>query len=148
MEGRERASSSPNSRGGSEHWLRSKDSLAGTLSTEVGLRDATKGVECDMGGGGRGRRSGVCTRLRPRGGLALVPCRCFALRSLKLLSCPRERPRLLVLLHSSSWSLHHGEHPRGRSEPCRMSPFLDLSRSPSRFLSRSLSLDLWLSLSW
>ena len=65
-EGRERASSSPNSRGGSEHWLRSKDSLAGTLSTEVGLRDAAKGVECDMGGGGRGRHSGVCTRLRLR----------------------------------------------------------------------------------
>ena len=58
-EGRERASSSPNSRGGSEHWLRSKDSLAGTLSTEVGLRDTAKGVECNMGGGGRGRRSGV-----------------------------------------------------------------------------------------
>ena len=38
-EGRERASSSPKSRGGSEHWLRSKDSLAGTLSTEAGLRD-------------------------------------------------------------------------------------------------------------
>ena len=36
---------------------------------------------------------------------------------------------------------------RGQSEPCRMSPFLDLSRSPSQFLSRSLSLDLWLSLS-
>ena len=59
MEGRERASSSPNSRGGSEHWLQSKDSLAGTLSTEAGLRDTAKGVECNMGGGGKGRRSGV-----------------------------------------------------------------------------------------
>ena len=58
-EGREQVSSSPNSRGGSEHWLRSKDSLAGTLSTEVGLRDMAKGVKCNMGGGGRGRRSGV-----------------------------------------------------------------------------------------
>ena len=47
-EGRERASSSPKSKGGSEHWLRSKDSLAGTLSTEVGLRDTTKGVECNV----------------------------------------------------------------------------------------------------
>ena len=59
MEGREQASSSRNSRGGSEHWLQSKDSLAGTLSTEAGLRDTAKGVECNMGGGGRGRHSGV-----------------------------------------------------------------------------------------
>ena len=59
MEGRERASSSPKSSGGSEHWLRSKDSLAGTLSTEAGLRDMAKGVECNMGGGGKGQRSGV-----------------------------------------------------------------------------------------
>ena len=59
-----------------------------------------------------------------------------------------KRPYLLVLLHSSLWSLRHGEHLQGQSEPCRMSPFLDLSRSPSRFLLRSLSLDLWLSLSW
>ena len=58
-EGRERASSSPKSSGGSEHWLRSKDSLAGTLSTDAGLRDMAKGVECNMGGGGKGRRSGV-----------------------------------------------------------------------------------------
>ena len=58
-EGRERASSSPKSRGGSEHWLQSKESLAGTLSTEAGLRDTAKGVKCNMGGGGRGRRSGV-----------------------------------------------------------------------------------------
>ena len=58
-EGRERASSSPKSRGGSEHWLRSKESLAGTLSTEAGLRDTAKGVECNMGGGGRGQRLGV-----------------------------------------------------------------------------------------
>ena len=58
-EGRERASSSPKSRGGSEHWLRSKDSLAGTLSTEAGLREMAKGVECNMGEGGRGRCSGV-----------------------------------------------------------------------------------------
>ena len=59
MEGRERASSSPKSSGGSKHWLRSKDSLAGTLSTEAGLRDTAKGVECNMGGGGKGRCSGV-----------------------------------------------------------------------------------------
>ena len=145
-EGRERASSSPNSKGGSEHWLRSKDNLAGTLSTEVGLRDTTKGVECNVGGGGKGRRSGVWARLSPRDGLALVPRRCFTLRSPKLLSCPRKRPCLLVLLRSSSRSLHRGECPRARSEPCQMSPFLDFSRSPSRFLSRSLSLDLPLSL--
>ena len=100
-EGRERVSSSPNSRGGSEHWLQSKDSLAGTLSTEGGLRDVAKGVECDMGGGGRGRRSRVCACLWLRGGLALVPRRCFALQSSKLLSCPRKRPHLLVLLCSS-----------------------------------------------
>ena len=36
-----------------------KDSLAGTLSTEAGLRDTAKGVKCNMGGGGKGRRSGV-----------------------------------------------------------------------------------------
>ena len=59
MEGRERASSSPKSSRGSEHWLRSKDSLAGTLSTDAGLRDTAKGVECNMGGGGKGRHSGV-----------------------------------------------------------------------------------------
>ena len=58
-EGRERASSSPKSSGGSEHWLRSKEGLAGTLSTEAGLRDMAKGVECNIGGGGKGRRSGV-----------------------------------------------------------------------------------------
>ena len=58
-EGRERASSSPKSSGGSEHWLRSKDSLAGTLSTEAGLRDMAKGVKCNMGGGGKGQHSGV-----------------------------------------------------------------------------------------
>ena len=58
-EGRERASSSPKSSGGSEHWLQSKDSLAGTLSTEAGLRDMAKGVECNMGGGGKGQHSGV-----------------------------------------------------------------------------------------
>ena len=59
MEGRERASSSPKSSGGSEHWLRLKDGLAGTLSTDAGLRDTAKGVECNMGGGGKGQRSGV-----------------------------------------------------------------------------------------
>ena len=59
MEGRKRASSSPKSRGGSEHWLRLKDSLVGTLSTEAGLRDTAKGVECNIGGGGKGWHSGV-----------------------------------------------------------------------------------------
>ena len=49
----------PKSSGGREHWLRSKDGLAGTLSTEAGLRDTAKGVECNIGGGGKGRRSGV-----------------------------------------------------------------------------------------
>ena len=58
----------------------------------------------------------------------------------------RTSVHLLVLLHSSSWSLHRGECPRAQSRPCRMSPFLDFSRSPSRFLSQSLSLDLPLSL--
>ena len=58
-EGRERASSSPKSSGGSEHWLRSKDSLVGTLSTDAGLRDMTRGVECNTGGGGKVRHSGV-----------------------------------------------------------------------------------------
>ena len=53
MEGRERASSSPNSRGGSEHWLWLKDNHAGAGS-EDNLRGVAKGVECDMGGGGRG----------------------------------------------------------------------------------------------
>ena len=62
-------------------------------------------------------------------GLALVPHHCFTLRSPKLLSCPRERPCLLVLLRSSSRSLRRGECPRARSEPCRMSPFLDFSHS-------------------
>ena len=38
MEGREQASSSPNSRGGSEHWLQSKDNLAGTVSSEGGFK--------------------------------------------------------------------------------------------------------------
>ena len=52
-EGRERASSSPKSSGGSEHWLRSKDSLAGTLSTDAGLWDTIRGVECNTGGGGK-----------------------------------------------------------------------------------------------
>ena len=54
----------------------------------------------------------------------MVPRHCFTLRSLKLLSCPRKHLHLLVLLCSLSWSLHHGEHPRVWSEPCRMSPFL------------------------
>ena len=141
MEGRERVSSSPNSRGGSEHWLRLKDNLAGTES-EDNLRDAAKGIECDMGGGSRGRPLGVCDLLWPCDGLVLAPHLCFALWSSKVPSCPHEHSRLLVLLRSPSWSLHHGECSQGHSESCRMSPFLDLSRSLSRFLSRSLSLDL------
>ena len=120
----------PNSRGGREHWLRPKDNRAWPES-EDNLSGTTKGVECDTGGGSRGRCSGMCDLLRPRNGLALALCICFALRSSKVLSCPCERSHLLVLLHSPSWSLHHGECSWGRSEPCRISPFLDLSRSLS-----------------
>ena len=141
MEGRERASSSPSSRGGSKHWLRSKDNHAGAGS-EDNLGGATKGVGCEMGGGSSGQHSGVCDLLWPCSGLALAPCLCFALRSSKAPSCPCKRSCLLVLLCSPSWSLHRGEHSWGHSEPSRMSPFLDLSHSLSRFFSRSLSLDL------
>ena len=38
---------------GSEHWLWSKDNRAGAGS-EDNLGGATKGVECEMGGGGSG----------------------------------------------------------------------------------------------
>ena len=79
-EGRERVSSSPSSREGSEHWLQSKDDHAGAGS-EDNLGGVTKGVECDMGGGSRGRCSGGCDLLWLCSGLALALCLCFPLRS-------------------------------------------------------------------
>ena len=111
-EERERASSSPNSRGGSEHWLRSKDNHAGAGS-EDNLGGATKSVECDMGGGGRGRCFGVCDLLRLRGGLALAPppLLCFAVIGSAL--TPMHKHSHFVLLHSPLCSLHREDHLHG-----------------------------------
>ena len=97
MEGRERASSSPNSREGSEHWLQSKDNRAGAGS-EDNLGGATKGVECNMGGGGRGRCLGLCDLLQLCSGLALAPHLCFALRSSEVPSQPTRTCSRFVLL--------------------------------------------------
>ena len=68
---------------------------------------------------------------------------CLLLRLSDGLSCPCNLSCLLLLVRSL-WSLCSGEHPRDRSVARRLSLFLDLSR----FLSRSLSPDLWPSLSF
>ena len=101
------ASPSPNSRGGSELRLRLKDNYV-EAGSEDNLGGVAKGVEWDMGGGSRGRRSGVYDLLRPHDGLALAPCLCFALRSSKVPSCPHDHFTLastavLTIVVFASW---------------------------------------------
>ena len=109
-----RVSPSPKSRGGSELQLRLKDKCA-EAGSEDNLWGMAKGVEWNMGGGSAEvERLGVCNFLQLRNGLALTLCLCFVLQLLNGLSCPHDLSCLLLLLHSPSWSLHHGEHPSTR----------------------------------
>ena len=57
------------------------------VGSEDSLRGTAIGVEWNMGGGGRGRHSGVCDFLRLREGLALASRLCFVLRLSDGLSC-------------------------------------------------------------
>ena len=129
------------SREGSELRLWLKDKCA-EVGSEDSLRGTARGVEWNMGGGGRGRHSGVHKFLQLCNGLVLTLHLCFVLQLSDGLSCLHDLSHLPLVPHSPSWSLRRGEHLRGRSEPCRLSLFLDFSHSLSRFLSWSLSLDL------
>ena len=143
------ASPPPKSRGGSELqlWLKDRCTELGSGRSEDSLHSVGKGVKWNMGGGSKGQPSGVCNFLRSRGGLALLLCLCLVLRLSDGLSCLHNLSHLLLLVWSPSWSGCRGDRPRGRSEVCQLSLFLDLSRSLSWFLSQPLSLVLWLSLS-
>ena len=82
---------SPKSRGGRELrlWLKDRCTELGSGRSEDSLRSVVKGVEWNMGGGGRGQPSGVCDFLQSCGGLALLLRLCLALRLSDGLSCLR-----------------------------------------------------------
>ena len=58
------------------------------MGSEDSLRGVARGVEWNMGGGGRGRCSGVHDFLQPCDGLVLTPHLCFVLQLSDGLSCP------------------------------------------------------------
>ena len=83
------------------------------MGSEDSLQGVAMGVEWNMGGGGRGRRSGVRDFLRLHDRLVLTPCLCFVLQLSDGLShpCNLSRLPLTPCSYVPLWSLSHGERP-------------------------------------